>query len=347
MNQSDEELALSDEEIVLERRMQNLLGEMQELLPFFEESSITNIFVLPNGRVRIEDFFKGRYSTDIYLKPSRVRRIIDFVASMQDRQIDENKIPTLETTIPKYGFRFSAVVPGWVEIPQLTIRRPSNIIIPLEEWLKKGGITESEYDVLVEAIKGQKNIVIGGATSSGKTTFLNSCIAKQVALFPEHRYLVIEDTPELSCSAEDCSIWLIKKSQAADAVEFSLRFTPDHIIFGEVRTGAVLEEIITSWMTGHSGNFTTIHANSAKGIIERMQSMVKDETIKKDIVGTIHLCVHLSNKKVSEVLKVDDINQFSKTIEQLETQGRLYKGLYDNEQALNHQAEELLQHGSN
>lgn len=294
-----------DAHIVFEREMNNLLGQMHELLPFFEKTSITNIFVLPSGRVRIEDFFEGRYSTNIYLPQETVRRIINFVASMQDRQIDEHKIPTLETTIPKYNFRISAVVPGWVESPQLTIRRPTTVIIPLEQWHKSGGMTEAEYEVLVEAIKYQKNIIIGGATSSGKTTFLNSCIAQQVDFFPDHRYLVIEDTPELSCNAEDCSKWLIKKSQAADAVEFSLRWTPDHIIFGEVRTGKVLEEIITSWMTGHSGNFTTIHANSARGIIDRMQGMVKDKTIKKDILTTVHLCVHLKNKKVSEVLQLE------------------------------------------
>jgi type IV secretion system protein VirB11 len=112
---------------------------------------------------------------------------------------------------------------------------------------------------------------------------------------PQERFLIIEDTPELQSLAEDKTQIYIRKDQAALAVQFALRWHPKRIIFGELRNGVVARELIEAWNTGHPGNLTTVHADSAGSMLERLRGMLSEVITGKipDLRETVHLCVHL------------------------------------------------------
>ena len=304
---------MTNSEIVRNRQMENLMGEIKELVPILDDKGVTDIFILQSGRIVYEHFIKGVIKTNIYYDKNKVTRIINYIASMQDDEIDKHGV--LETLLPKYDFRLEAITSPWVKPnPEVAIRRPNPNIIPLEQWLKEKRISIKDYTLLNEYLENKKNIIISGATGSGKTTFLNTCIQKIVDLCPEERYLIIEDTPELRCSAENTTFFNIKKHEARDAIEAAMRWKMTRLIFGEVRSGIVLKELLEAWNTGHSGNLSTLHADSAASTMDRMTGMLEEyPDTKNRIKNVIHLIVHLENKKVVEILPVTAMNNLTKS----------------------------------
>ena len=149
---------------------------------------------------------------------------------------------------------------------------------------------------------------MGGSTGSGKTTFTNAIIRKMVEYTPEDSFYIVEDVPELQCSAVDKTFLSVTKYCAAEAVRTSLRWTPNRIIFGEVRYGEVADELIKSWNTGHTGNVTTIHADSANSMLLRLQDILAEviKGVLPDLTQVIHLCVHLKKRPGSTPI-VDEV----------------------------------------
>lgn len=317
------------QEIVNKRQLQNLMGELYELIPYFEDESVLNIFTLRSGKIKIDHFTKGKFILEnIVFSQDKVMRIIHFLAAMTDCVINSVKYPVLETFIPQYNFRVTAVIKPWETYPQIAIRRPNPRIITLEEYAAEGRIAEHHYVQIKQAIGECKNIAVVGATGSGKTTFVNSCIHEQLTFFPDHRYLLIEDNPELRCDVEDVTHLVIQKDQVPDAINFALRWCPQHITFGEIRNAAMAEGVLELWNSGHPGNFTTIHANSAKAGFERLTGMIKDEYVRKNIEKYVDLWVFLARQKVEEVLYTDSIQTHMQTLKQTISQMNLYGGLY-------------------
>lgn len=319
------------QEEIRKRHMMNLMGEMRDLIPFLEDKELTDIFVYSDGSVTIDHFIDGTKDTGLVLSVERRRRIIHYLASMAGTPIDTWREPTLEGIIPGYNARITGVLEPWTTAPELTIRRPPARIFTLEEYLAEKRITENQYDTLVESIERKENILIGGATGSGKTTFVNACIQKIVEFSPNERILIIEDTPELQCSSKFQTSLYIRKEQAVSAVSFALRWKPKRIIFGELRNGEVARELLEAWNTGHPGNVTTIHADSAQSMMRRLRGMLSQviHGAIPDISKTIQMCVHLSFKPgfgpvVDELLSTRSVENLVKTIELLD-RDKLYE----------------------
>ena len=298
------------------RQMENLLRDLQMLLPFFETSSITNIFVYSDGRVQADDFLKGVYDTDIRLSNAQRMRIINSLASVSDIPIDKWTRPTLEAIIPKYNVRTTAILPPWVQSPEITFRRPADKVFTLEEYLTQGRVSKELYDLIVFHIYSRSNIVISGSTGSGKTTFTNACIEKMRELTPDERFYVIEDTPELQCRSKNTTQLYIRKDQAVAAIQTALRWTPKRIIFGELRSGEVAVELLEAWNTGHPGNITTIHADSASSTIARIQGLLRQKILGNlpDLGNVIQFIIHLQFRAgfgpvVDEALTVKGIQE--------------------------------------
>jgi len=299
-----------DELELQKRQMENLLCDLEKLIPLFETKTVTDIYVYGNGNVSVSDFDKGAYDTDIILSAPERLRIIYSLSSVVNIPIDKWERPTLESIIPKYNIRTTAIIDPWVAAPEITFRRPADKIHTLEDYLSEKRITQELYDKIVSHIKDYSNIVISGATGSGKTTFTNACLDKMYELFPSDRLYIVEDTYELQYRDPKKTQLYIRPDQAVAAIQTAMRWTPRRIIFGEIRYGEVANEMLKAWITGHPG-ITTIHADSAASTLPRIEGLLR-EVIKgqiPDLAESVHLIVHLKNKRVVEALTVREIRE--------------------------------------
>lgn len=281
-----------------QRIYDNFLDDMGILKDYLKDETITDIKVTGSGEIILEKLGKPKEFTGKFLTPAKVRGIILSAAAMLKIDIDYSKdFPKLECVLPKpYNLRFTGLLPPAVTVPQIAMRRPPKRIFTLEEYVENGQLQKEHYDLICDYIKERKNILIGGSTGSGKTTFSNAILQKMVEYTPNDAFYIVEDVQELQCNAKDVTFIGVTRESAAEAVRTALRWTPNRIIFGEVRYGAVADELIKSWNTGHTGNFTTIHADSAKSMLIRMEDIL-GEVIKgklPDLTQVIHLCVHLT-----------------------------------------------------
>ena len=292
----------------------NLLdGDMSDLTPFLDEKDVTDVSVGDTGQVIVSRFAHPRYFTGMVLPDFVVERIIKACASVTGKPLNSwTGFPILEALVPKYKARMTGILPPVSVRPILEIRKRPEEIYSLEEYLSNGQMTRKQYDWLCKAIEDRKNILVCGGTGSGKTTCTNAVIKKMCEFTPRDHFYVVEDTPELQCVAEYRNMLCVAKHDACRAVEESLRFTPDRIIFGEVRTGDVLTALLESWKTGHSGNVTTFHANSVKAAIMRMREMA-DHAGGLDTVNhlseVVQLVVHL--RRTKEGIRMDEMQEIT------------------------------------
>jgi len=281
-----------------EHFLRNFMDDIKPLIPYFEDEKVTDIRTSHAGEIIVKKFGQGKIFTNQILTKTKVRGIILSAAALLEKNIDPvNGTPKLEGVIPPpYNARITGLLSPWLEYPVVFFRIPPKIIYPLENYVEEKRMSITQYDVICKFIKERKNILIGGATGSGKTTFTNAVLKKMVEYTPNDSFYIVEDVPELQINARDKTPLAVKPKEAAEAVRTALRCFPDRIIFGEVRYGEVANELLKSWNTGHTGNVTTIHADESSTMIERIEDLLREE-IKgtlPNVSKTIHMCVHLS-----------------------------------------------------
>lgn len=304
---------LSVREEKQKRLYNNFVEDLGILKKYFQDLSITDIKIISSGQIIVEKFGVGKIFTEDFMSPAQVRGVIQSAATLVEQQIDYSiGLPSLECVLPKpYNLRFTGILPPATHNPEIAMRRPAARIFTLEEYVKNGQLQQEEYNLICEYIKERKNILVGGSTGSGKTTFTNAIIRKMWEYTPEDAFYIVEDVPELQCPAIDTTLLAVNRKCAAEAVRKALRWTPNRIIFGEVRYGEVADELIKSWNTGHTGNVTTIHADSASSMLVRLQDILAEVItgVLPDLTQAIHLCVHLKKRPgttpiVDEVMPV-------------------------------------------
>ena len=167
------------------------------------------------------------------------------------------------------------MLPPVVASPILTIRKPAPVVYSLDRYVETGVLPAAWADVLRAAVAGRANVLVAGGTGSGKTTFLNALLAEDA--FTSSRVVVIEDTRELRCGADDAVFLLTKNREPAVSmttlVKATLRLRPDRIVVGEVRGPEALD-LVKAWNTGHPGGLGTIHANSAADALQRLEDLI-------------------------------------------------------------------------
>jgi type IV secretion system protein VirB11 len=300
-----------------QRLIDNFIDDILPLKKYLDDPDVTDIFSGGTGEIIIKRFAMGKTFTGEQVSFSKIRGIILSAAALLEKQIDPlNGIPKLEAVIPPpYSARITGLLPPWVSNPEITIRKPPRTILPLEDYLEKKRLRPKEYEIICRFIKERKNLLVGGGTGSGKSTFTNAVLKKMVEYTPYDRFYIVEDVPELQCEARDKTMITVNPKYAAEAVRTALRWSPDRIIFGEVRYGEVANELLKSWNTGHTGNITTIHADSCSSMLPRMEDLLREEikgTIPR-LSSTIHLCVHLTAAATGPV--VDEVLQTSEIID--------------------------------
>jgi type IV secretion system protein VirB11 len=290
------------------RFLDNLFSDMADLIPYLEDSGVTDVSVTESGEIIVKKFGKGKLCTGKKIPEKTIERIIFAAASLLGKNIDTiSGIPKLEGVIPRYNARITGLLPPWVMRAQLTLRKPPEIIYTLEQYVTAGIMTREQYSVLLSHVSGRGNVLIGGSTGSGKTTLLNAVLRKMSELTPDDVFYIVEDAPELQCDARIRSMICVRPSEAAEAVRTALRWSPERIIFGEVRYGEVANELLKAWNTGHPGNATSIHADSCSSMIKRFEGLLREviDGVLPDITETIPVCVHLKN--MNGILIMDEI----------------------------------------
>jgi type IV secretion system protein VirB11 len=225
----------------------------------------------PDGRVWIERHGFGRGPLDLTLAAAHVERVIRLVATLTGAQAHRER-PIISAELPPRGERFEGVLPPVSRSPCFSIRKPAQVLFRLQDYVAAGMMSAGQKTTLEDAVRARANILIAGGTGSGKTTLANALLAEIAAL--DERVVILEDTRELACAAQDVVALRTRAGvvSLSDLVRSTLRLRPDRIIVGEVRGPEALD-LLKAWNTGHPGGIATIHANSARAALSRLEQL--------------------------------------------------------------------------
>jgi type IV secretion system protein VirB11 len=287
-----------------------------------EDSSVVEIMLNPDGRLWVDRLGHGREDTGHSLYAKDAERVIFLVASSVGAQCSRDN-PLLSAELPGCGSRFQGVLPPLVQNPVFTIRKKASMVFPLEDYVTQGIMTQRQRALILEAVENRKNILIAGGTGSGKTTLANAVLS-EVARCGD-RVVILEDTCELQCMAEDV-VYLRTRDEVAglnDLLKATLRLRPDRIVVGEVR-GAEALTLLKSWNTGHPGGLCTIHANSARQALTRLEQLVQEAAVyvpRSLIADAVDMVVFIERtgqgRQVSDVSQVTGIEADAYLMEHL------------------------------
>jgi len=228
--------------------------------------------------------------------------MLNTVASMLDVSITAEN-PILEAELPLDGSRLQGLIPPVVTRPTFTIRKKAVAIFTLTDYVESGILSEGHCVVIRRAVRDRRNILIVGGTGSGKTTLCNAIVHEIVEANPDHRIVLIEDTAEIQCSAENAVILHTSKTvDLRQLLRATLRLFPTRILVGEVRDGAALD-LLKAWNTGHPGGLATIHADSAAGGLVRMEQLISEVSAHQMphvVADAINLVVFITQVPASE-----------------------------------------------
>ena len=294
-------LNLTERERLFEEILDEVLG-LGPLEPFLQDPTVSDILANTYDQIYLERF--GRLErTDARFKDNdHLMKIIDKIVSAVGRRIDESS-PMVDARLPD-GSRVNAIIsPLAIDGPMLSIRRFAAIPLELENLLEFETLTPEIGEILRGIVKARLNVIISGGTGSGKTTLLN-VISRFIP--EEERIVTIEDAAELQLKQEHVVRLetrppnLEGKGEITqrDLVRNSLRMRPDRIIVGEVRAGESFD-MLQAMNTGHDGSITTIHANSPRDALMRLETQVAMANldiptvfIRKFISSAINIVIH-------------------------------------------------------
>lgn len=221
--------------------------------------------------------------------------------------------PSFSAVIPYMNVRVHFKIPPIVDQITASFRKPSEVVYTMDDLIGQGCLSRHQSEIILEGILEHRNIILAGATGSGKTTFTNSLIT----LIPrDERLFIIEDIKELRTANENVEHVLITPNyNYVRAVEDALRSRPDRIIMGECLKGDQTLALLSAWNTGHSGGFTTIHATDAQHVIRRLVQLCSQVTVSSQldmIRDAIDLVIFLKKDRDSGVRKVNELYDVKK-----------------------------------
>ena len=310
-----------------ERLIEEVLDETFGFGPLeilLKDPTISDIMINGPKKVFVEK--KGRIvrSEVVFRDNQHLLQIIDRIVSKVGRRIDETS-PMVDARLPD-GSRLNAIIPPLaIDGPSLSIRRFGSNPLSLEDLLKFGAFTPEMVMLMEGAIKARLNMIISGGTGSGKTTLLNTLSS---FIQHDHRVITIEDAAELQLQQDHvlrletrpCNIEGKGQVTATDLVKNALRMRPDRIIIGECRGPETLD-MLQAMNTGHEGSLTTIHANSPRDGVARMETMIMMggielpiKAIRQQFASAVHLIIQANRlqggpRKITHITEVLNMEQ--------------------------------------
>lgn len=233
----------------LVRKLQEALGD--QLCVALDDASVVEIMLNPDGKLFIDRLGHG-VALAGEMSSAAAEIVVGTVAHALQSEVDREQ-PIISGELPIGGHRFEGLLPPVVARPAFAIRRRASRLIPLEDYVRTGVMTEDQVSTIRSAISSRLNIIISGGTGSGKTTLANAVIDEIVKTRPDDRLVILEDTAEIQCAAQNAVLLHTSdKVDMARLLKSTLRLRPDRIVVGEVRDGAALT-LLKAWNTGHPG----------------------------------------------------------------------------------------------
>jgi len=274
------------------------------LEPLLQDATVNDILVNTHRKVYVERGGVLEKTNVVFKDEAHLSHIIDKIVSRVGRRVDESS-PMCDARLPD-GSRVNVIIPPLaVDGPILSIRRFGNIPIGSEQLLANRTVTGPIFEVLKGAVRAKLNIVISGGTGAGKTTLLNVLSGY---IGETERVVTIEDSAELQLQQEhvvrlECRPPNVEGTgtvRQRELVINALRMRPDRIIVGEVRGEEALD-MLQAMNTGHDGSLTTIHANSPRDAVARLETMalmsnlnLPEKALRQQIASAVALVLQIS-----------------------------------------------------
>jgi pilus assembly protein CpaF len=301
---------------------------------FLADESVTEVMVNGDEPIYVERAGRLHRTDSRFLSNEHLRRVIDRIVGQVGRRIDESS-PMVDARLPD-GSRVNAIVPPLsVDGPALTIRKFAKEAYRVDDLIRFGTLTSDAATLLSATVRGRLNVLVSGGTGTGKTTLLNVLSG---FIPDDERIVTIEDAVELQLAQphvvrlESRPPNIEGRGQVTirDLVRNSLRMRPDRIIVGEVRGGEALD-MLQAMNTGHEGSLSTVHANSPRDALSRVETMVlmagldlPTRAIREQLASAVDVIVHLSrlrdgSRRVTSVTEVSGMEGEIITLQELYT----------------------------
>jgi pilus assembly protein CpaF len=319
LDENSAPVSASGRQLIIKQITDEVLG-LGPLEPLLADPSVSDILVNGHASVYVERFGKLQ-RTDVHFRDDQhLLNIIDRIVSNLGRRIDESS-PLVDARL-KDGSRVNAIIPPLaIDGPSMSIRRFAVDLLNTENLVQTGTLTAAIALMLKAIVRGRMNVLISGGTGSGKTTMLNV-----LSSFIPHneRIVTIEDSAELQLQQPHVVRLETRPSNIEgrgevnqrELVRNSLRMRPDRIVIGEVR-GAEALDMLTAMNTGHDGSLTTIHANTARDALGRIENMVSMsgatfpiKALRQQIASAIDVVIQLERQEdgTRRLVSVQEIN---------------------------------------
>ncbi|MFA7667796.1 MAG: P-type conjugative transfer ATPase TrbB [Burkholderiaceae bacterium] len=284
--------------VALDRRVQMLRTAMGPVIAAaLEDLDVVEIMLNPDRSLWVDRLSSGRAPLGLELSEADGERIIRLVAAHVGAEVHRGQ-PLLSAELPETGERFEGILPPAAPGPAFALRKRAVGVIPLSRYVADGMMSAAQADFLVQAVRARQNILIAGGTSTGKTTLANALLAEIAAT--GDRVLVLEDTVELQCAADDHVPLRTRAGVVSmrELVRATMRLRPDRVVVGEVRGGEALD-LIKVWGTGHPGGIATIHAGSAVGALLRLEQLILEVALNPPralIAEAVNVVIYIAGR---------------------------------------------------
>jgi pilus assembly protein CpaF len=310
-------LTVADREEIIEQVLYEITG-LGPIEPLFRDHTISDILVNGPKEIYIERAGRLLRVATSFRNDAHLLAVIDRIVSKVGRRVDESS-PMVDARLPD-GSRVNAIIPPLaLDGPVLSIRR-FGIDLPIEGLIANGTLNRDMAVVLGGCVAARLNILVSGGTGAGKTTLLN---ALSSFIPPDQRVITIEDAAELRLQQAHVVRLETRPPNAEgegevkprDLVKNALRMRPDRIIVGEVRSAEALD-MLQAMNTGHEGSLTTIHANSPRDALARLETMIlmagtnlPDRAMREQVASAMNLIIQVSrladgNRRVTSIVEV-------------------------------------------
>jgi len=303
LREQDLRLPPSDEERLVKEIKDETFG-LGPIEPLLHDPEISDILVNTHRQVYVERRGRLEQTPITFRDEQHLRVIIDRIVSRVGRRVDEAS-PYVDARLPD-GSRVNAIIPPLaLDGPILSIRRFAVKALTMDDLIRNTSATDQMAQILQGVVKARLNVLVSGGTGSGKTTLLNILSG---FIPPDERIVTIEDSAELQLQQPHVvrletrppNIEGRGQVTSRDLVRNALRMRPDRIVVGEVRGDEVLD-MLQAMNTGHDGSLTTLHANSARDAMQRMETLMQlsgvalpDKAMREQISSALDVIVQVS-----------------------------------------------------